>query len=531
MTRCRTPIFVAILSLASLVGACARTNNPEAAKNSLRRGLGGEPATLNPARAVDTFSTQVVYDLYEGLTSISPKGEIIPGVATSWTIDATGREYTFFLRPNALWSNGTHVRAQDFVFAWQQSIEPKSGNANSTDVLTIEGAEEILAGVKPTNTLGATAKSDGTLVVRLAHPLAFFPQLLAHSAMFPAYSASSVKAHTSDGLISNGPFVLREWKPGARIELRKNEMYWNKSQVRINNVVYEILIDQNAQYAAYRSGQLDVTDSIPQSAFLALRQNSPNEVLVTPYRATAYYGVNFKSQTFKNKVGLRKALALVLDRKYIVDSLGLGQLPAYSLVPPGTWNYIPQPFPWSTTNIADRISEARRLYKESGYSPANPLRIRLLINSNQSIKQTAIMIAAMWQETLGIKTEIADEEFRVFLQSRKNTDRWDILRLAWNADYDDATSFLDTFRGNSTNNDFGYENPQYDKLLNAASETIDVNERRKLLQSAEQLMLSEYPIIPLFYFVSKHLVKPYVHGFLPNPFDRTESKYLTIDRP
>jgi oligopeptide transport system substrate-binding protein len=197
-------------------------------------------------------------------------------------------------------------------------------------------------------------------------------------------------------------------------------------------------------------------------------------------------------------------------------------------VPPGTWNYESQQWDWKSLSDADRTVEAQRLYAEAGFSDSTPLRLRLLFNSSPSIKQTAILVAAMWKQALGVDTILTDEEFRVFLESRHDKHKWDIVRLAWTADYNDASSFLDILRSNSSNNDTGYLNPLFDKFLDEAANTADSSIRRDLLAKAERSMLDDYPVIPLYYFVSKRLVKPYVLGVKPNALDRVASKELSL---
>jgi oligopeptide transport system substrate-binding protein len=206
----------------------------------------------------------------------------------------------------------------------------------------------------------------------------------------------------------------------------------------------------------------------------------------------------------------------------------LGQTPAFGLVPPGTWDYEPQQWNWESLSDSDRIVQAQRLYTEAGFSGVAPLRLRLLFNSSPSIKQTAILVAAMWREVLGVDTILTDEEFRVFLESRHDKHKWDVLRQAWTADYNDASSFLDILRARSSTNDSGYSNPLFDKFLDEAANTSDSTIRRHLLASAERSMLDDYPVIPLYYLVSKRLVKPYVLGVKPNPLDRVGSKEISI---
>ena len=312
------------------------------------------------------------------------------------------------------------------------------------------------------------------------------------------------------------------------MELTRNVTYWDRASVQIEHVEYQIASDQNSQFAAYRAGQLDMTDTVPSNAIGSLRKEHPNELVIAPYLATAYFGLNFVAGQLHGNIKLRKALSMAIDRRRLVNALALGQISAYGFVPPGTWNYEPQRWEWASLDDANRVIEARRLYKEAGYSVDTPLSLRLLFNSSPSIKQTAIMIAAMWKEELGIDTRLTDEEFRVFLQTRRDRKKWDVVRLAWNADYNDASNFLDIFRLTSANNDTGYANPIFEKYLDDAAKTANQETRRSLLQKAERTMLADYPVIPLYFFVSKRLVKPYVFGVKPNALDRVVSKSLVV---
>jgi oligopeptide transport system substrate-binding protein len=517
------------LSLA-LLTACGHGGDKSSATapQFLRRGLSGEPASLDPAAASDTFSTQVVQDLYEGLTTESSTGSAIPGVASSWTVDPKGVQYTFYLRPDARWSNGRPVRAQDFVAAWRRVVDPKQGAPVADDLRLISGATAILAGKAPPETLGVVAQTDRVLIVNLDRPAAYLPDILAHPAAFPIYSDIAASVHGPAGWISNGPYVLTKWQPGTAIELSINPSYWDRANVHIDAIEYQFASDVGSQYARYRAGQLDLTDSVPSNELRTLRAERSNELVIAPFLATAYYGLNFANKALGSRVTLRKALAMAIDREQLVETLGFGQLGAYGFVPPGTWNYDTQSWPWMRLSNADRVAEAKRLYAQAGFSQASPFRLRLLYNSNVGIKRTAILIAAMWKETLGVDTELTEEEFRVFLQSRHDKTRWDVARLGWNADFNDASSFLDVLRAHSPNNDMSYANPAFDTLLDQAASTVDMQKRRENLEAAERLMLEDYPIIPLYYFVSKRLVKPYVLGVKPSPLDRVLSKGLNI---
>jgi oligopeptide transport system substrate-binding protein len=526
-----------LLRVAALLGlgwaACGCSQRSDVAMSGahtleLRRGISGEPSSLDPAAATDNFSSQVIQDLYEGLTRESSSGEVVPGVASSWDVDPTGTKYTFYLRRNASWSNGKPVVASEFVASWQRILDPRKSSPVSSELRLLKGAAAIISGKLPPTSLGVVAQSSTVLIVNLEQPAPYFPQVLAHSAAFPIYSDLSARSHAATSWVSNGPFILSSWQPGTTIELKRNAAYWDRANVQLDRVDYQIAPDQNSQFSAYRAGQLDMTDTVPPNAIESLRREHPQELVIAPLLATAYYGLNLEAPLLQGNLKLRQALSMAIDRRRLVASLALGQIPAFGLVPPGTWNYVPQRWKWESLVDADRVAEARRLYAEAGFSRNAPLRLRLLFNSSPSIKQTAIMVAAMWKEELGMDTALTDEEFRVFLESRHDKHKWDVVRLAWTADYNDASSFLDILRANSSNNDTGYSNPLFDKFMDEAARTSDPDIRSSLLANAERSMLDDYPVIPLYYFVSKRLVKPYVLGVKPNPLDRVGSKELSL---
>jgi len=517
---------VAVLGVGML--GCSHPPGPQTAAQVLRRGLSGEPATLDPAAAVDTFSNEVMADLYEGLTSESPAGAVTPGVASSWTVDASGTTYTFQLRPNAEWSNGKPVRAQDFIAAWRRMLDPKQGSPAADDLRLISGAPAIIAGKSPVSALGVEARGDSVLVVTLEQPAPYFPQMLSHSAAYPIYSDVSARSHDPTTWVSNGAYVLAGWSPTTGVTLTINPHYWNRLGVHIPRVEYVVTSDSNAQFARYRAGALDMTDTVPENAVAELRREHSSEFLTAPFLATAYYGLNLTASPCNANLPLRQALSMAIDRNRLVQALSFGQAPAFGFVPPGTWNYTAQSWPWKDLTDADRIAEAKRLYAAAGYSPRAPLHLRLLFNSNPSIKNTAIVVASMWREVLGVDTELIEEEYRVFLQSRHDKSRWDVARLAWSADFNDASNFLDTLRSHSSNNDPGYANAAFDQLLDDAAGTADSGRRRALLERSERLMLADYPIVPLYYFVSKRLIKPTVHGVIANPLNHIRSQALLL---
>ena len=517
------------MTAAVLWGALAGCQrNDDAQHPLLRRGLSGEPATLDPTAAGDSFSNQLLIDLYEGLTAESPSGDPVPAVAKSWEVDASGKRYTFHIREDARWSNGEPVLAKHFVQAWQHVVDPRTGSSGADDLSLIAGARKILSHEARPQDLAAHATSDRTLTVELERPAPFFPGLLSHPSTFPIFSIQYGSSRDPKMWISNGAYVLKNWQPGTRIKLSLNKMYWNVRQVRVADVEYQFSSDENAQYARYRAGQLDMTDAVPSSALSTIRKSMPNQLLIAPYLGTAYYGLNLTSAPLAKSSNLRKALSMAIDRKLVVELLGFGQAPAYGFVPPQVWNYEPQSVSWAQLGDAARIAEARSLYASAGYTSANPLRVRVLFNNNSAIKQTAVLIASMWKEVLGVESQFDEEEYRVFLETRHDRGQFDIARLAWVADFNDAGNFLDTLRKTSANNDESYSNADFEALLDRSASSSNPAERRESLEAAERLMLNDYPIIPLYHYVSKRLVKPYIKVAAPSPLDRLASKDINI---
>ena len=409
-------------------------------------------------------------------------------------------------------------------------VDPKEGSPVSDILRPIAGAASIISGHSAPSELGAYAPRDDFLIVKLGQPAPFFPQVLTHSATFPVYAESRAKSGDPAHWITNGPYILSNWTPGSKLELMRNPAYRDHSNVRISRVEFIPVSDENAELRQYRAGQLDITEGVPPGALSEIRAERPNELAIAPFLGTAYFVLNLRETTFRTNDAIRKSLAMAIDRRMLMSSLlPFGQLAAYGFVSIGTWNYQPQSWNWKDIPDNKRIAEARRLYLQAGYSADKPLKLRILYNSNDLTKLVTIAMASMWKETLGIETTLINEEYRVFLQSRKDAARWDVIRLGWTADYNDASNFLDTLRHDSPNNDAGYSSREYDSLLDRAASTADSETRRKLLESAEQVMLSDYPIIPIYFYSSRHLIKPYIKGFQFNPLNRIYSKHLTIE--
>ncbi len=499
----------------------------------LHQGNGAEPNSLDPHRADGVSTANIVRDLFEGLTGISPKGEVVPAAAESWTLSADGLVYVFTLREHLRWSDGSAVVADDFVAGLQRSIDPATGNAYAQMLLPIANAGAILKGDLPPSALAVQALNLRTVEIRLTAATPYLLGLLAHASTLPVHRPSLAKWGRDFArpgrLVSNGAYQLQRWVVQSEVELVRNPYYWNNAHTTVERVVYHPSEDVNAELKRYAADEFDTTYEIPLSQAQALRARYGRELHIAAYLGSYYYGFNLSQPPFKDQPKLRQALTMAIDREVIVNKVMNGlALPAYSLVPPGVWNYTAQQPAWASWPRQRKLAEARRLYAEAGYSKDHPLQVELRYNTHDDHKRIAIVIAAMWKQWLGVETRLLNEEFKVFLQNRKLHQVTQVFRSAWISDYNDATSFLDLQQSSHGRNDSVYRNPAYDALLALAANTADVTARRALLEQAERMLLSDFPVLPIYTYVSKHLVKPWVAGWQDNAYDYHYSKDLQV---
>ncbi len=524
----RTPLLLLSLLLASVF--------PAAAEQVLHRGNGAEVQTLDPHRAEGVPAGNVLRDLFEGLVIEAPDGRLIPGTAERWEISEDGRLYRFHLRPQARWSNGDPVTAHDFVFGLRRSVDPATGSHYARMLAPVAGARAVIAGELPPERLGVRAIDDHTLEIELEAPTPYFLGLLTHASTYPVHRPS-LERHgdrfTRPGnLVSNGAYRLTEWVVQSHIRLERNPHYWNDAATRIDTVYYYPTEDQSTELKRYRAGELDITEAIPLQQYRWIRRNLKDELKIAPYLGTYYYGFNLTRPPFRDNPKLRRALSLAVNRELLVEKItGMGEPPLYSWVPEGIPGYRPARLDYADRSHAERVAEARRLYAEAGYSRTNPLVVELRYNTSENHRKIAIAIAAMWKQTLGVKVRLVNEEWKVFLKNRKQKEVTQLFRAGWIGDYNDPYTFLEILHGSHGLNDEGYANPEYDALLDRAATETDPEKRFELLRRAEAIALADHPVIPLFGYVSKHLVKPRVGGWTGNLLDHHYTKDLYIREP
>jgi oligopeptide transport system substrate-binding protein len=503
-----------------------------AAVQVLRLGNGTEIQTLDPQIGQEVQGANVMRDVFEGLVGEAPNADLVPGAAESWTMTPDGKKYVFALRRTARWSNGEPVTANDFVYGLRRGADPKTGSTYSFILSPISNADDVTAGRKPPEELGVRALDDYTLEIELTNPTPYFLGLLAHAVTYPVNRANLEKYGSEwtrpGNLVGNGAFKLEEWVVQSHIKLVRNPSYWDNDHTKLEEVWYYPTEDQSGELQRYRANELDVSFTIPTTQLAWIRANLASSLVITEYLGSYYYGFNLTRPPFKDNLKLRRALTLAVNRDVITGQiLGAGQKPAFGWVPPLA-HYKQQQMPEAAWTQEQREAEAKRLYAEAGYSAANPLRTEIMYNTQEDHRRVAVTIASMWKQVLGVEATLANQEWKVFIDTRNQKKDTQVYRQGWIGDYNDAFTFAELLRSTSGQNDVGYDNPEYDRLVAASQSELDPDKRAALLEEAERILLADQPILPLYYYVTMHMVKPWVGGYMPNIMDHHAAKDLYV---
>jgi len=499
----------------------------------LHRGNGAEPESLDPHKSRSIQASDVLRDIGEGLVGYSNAGELIAAAAERWEISEDGRQYDFWLRPDARWSNGETVTAEHFVFSFRRLVSPATAAFYAQALDAIENAADIIAGDKTPDSLGVEAVDEFHLRIRLTNATPYFLGLLTHPSAFPVHPPS-IEQHgnafaKAGNLLSNGAYKLDAWELGSVIHLSRNENYWDNAGTAIDKVHHYVTPEPQVELNRYRAGELDITTTVPPEAFAAIKDKRPDELRLAPYLGVYYYGLNLTREPFKDNPKLRQALSMAIDREILTEKItGRGEAPAYSWVPPGVDNYEAIRAPHAEMNDEERHSAARRLYKESGYDKNNPLEVEIRYNTSETHQRIALAVQSMWREVLGFEATLINEEWQVLLSNMRAKEVTQVFRSAWNGDYNDAHTFLQVMLGGNAANMTGYASEKFDSLMQRAAEQADLGRRQLYLEEAERVLLADHPVIPLYFYVSKHLVSPRVLGWGDNVLDYHYSQHLSI---
>jgi len=515
----------------ALKGGAASHARPE--PGTFYFGNAAEPFTLDPTLSDSSWEFYIIGDLMMGLTTEDVMARPVPGMAERWETAPDGLTWTFHLR-DTLWSDGVPLTADDFLFAWRRLLDPKLAASYAYFPYIIKNAQKINAGHLPGTALGAAAQGPRTLVVQLEHPAPYLPEMLMHNSMMPV-PRHVVEKHGRDWArpgtyVCNGAFMPTEWIPNDHVAAVKNPRFFDADSVKLKRIVWYPVDDYSAGLKRLRAGELDATDRLENNEFGWIKKHMPEIIDPVPQLIIDMIQVNLTKKPFDD-IRVRRAINLAINREAITGKIiPVGYLPAYNLVPPDTANFPGgNAFDFKSLPYPQRYAQAQALMREAGFGPDNRLKATYLMRSTAAGYQRSLSAAVQQMFALiYLDISIIPTDAQVFYKQIQEHD-FEIAVPGWQADFDDASNFLDIFRTGGGNNWGVYSNPVFDRALDAASEETSLEARGAKLKAAEAILLKDEAFMPLFFWVNGNLVRPYVKGFQANAMDVHKSRWISID--
>lgn len=531
----RVLLSVLIISSLLLTSCAKQSTTPQGATGKITYNIGAEPQYLDPGKATGIPEFTVILNLFDGLVRYDLKGEIKPSVAERWDISDDLLTYTFYLRKDTKWSNGDPVTAHDFEYSWKRALSPALASEYAYQLWYLKNGEAYNSGkITDPEEVGVKATDDYTLKVELESPTPYFLSLLTFTTYLPVCKNVVEKnpdwAKSTTDYVSNGPFKMKDWVHKDKIIVEKNPNYWDASVVKLGEITFTMVESATTELAMFESGQLDFATNPPPVEFDRLKKEG--KLTIEPYIGTYYYLFNTTKAPFNDK-RVRKALTFAIDRKSIVENITKGeQKIALAYVPYGMQD--------ATTDkdfrvvggdffIDNNVEEAKALLSDAGYPNGKGFpKFKLLYNTSEVHKSIAEAIQQMWKKNLGIDCELVNQEWKVYLDNRSKL-QFDVARAGWIGDYPDPTTFLDMFVGNSGNNDTGWNNPQYNDLIAKAKNEKDNWLRMTLLHQAEELLMDELPILPVYFYTRPLMIKPWLKDYISSLLGYTDFKWAYVE--
>lgn len=524
-----------IVASAVMLSAVAPQAIVSANENTANLTIASEPPTIDPALGTDTTSGAIIDNVFEGLTSVTPEGDIVPAAAESWDVSEDALVYTFHLREDAKWSNGDPVVASDFEYAWKRVLNPETLSQRAEFLYAIEGAENYNKGEGDLEDVQINVLDDYTLEVVLRSPTPYFTEFVAMYTFSPVNPAvvdenESWAVGANEDYITNGPFVLTEWTHNSDYVLEKNEQYWDMDNVALDAVNVQIIESEAAATSEFMAGNLDFLGSPYGTVSLdSIEVFEEQGLLQTQATSAIYWYIMNVTDPVMSNPNIRKALALAVDRQNIVDNITKGgQIPALGYVPP----MIPG-FEEDRGYFEDADYDTAREYlavglEELGLSDPSELTINLSINTSEAHSVIAQDVQEKWAQELGINISIDNTEWQVYLDKLSMLD-YQVGRMGWTGKYNDATTYLDMYRTKDVgNNDTGWESEAYKALLDESDYELDEEARLQLLRDAEAVMIDEMPVIPIYYYSNAFVESDRIEGMDYDAVGRIDLKHVSI---
>lgn len=472
--------------------------------------------SMDPQINTDNEGGDVLRSLFEGLYNEDPMGNLVPGVALRHDLSEDKTVYTFHLRDDAVWSDGKPVTAGNFVDAWKRLADPATASEYAwyMELMQIVNAKAAIAGDKSVDEMGVRAIDDRTLEVTLEAPLPYFPQMLTHASVFPVredvIAEFGDKWTNPEHLVGNGAYILKEHILGEKVVMAPSSTYWDADKTILQKVTALTINDTNVALTRYLAGELDRTE-IPSGQYPKLRADYPDEAVSVPQSCSYVYLYNLdeeKGPKALKDLKVRKALSYAIDRDIIVDKiLQGGQSPAYNWTHYATAGFEMPDIDYARWTQKERVSKAKALMAEAGFSHGKPLELTLQYNTSEGHKKIAIAVQQFWK-AIGVKVTLANYEWKVHTERMHNQD-FDIARYAWCGDYNEASTYLDMFTSYSGHNTGKFDLAAYDAVMEASKTAADPNAN---YAEAEQILAAEMPFAPIYHYTKVEMIKPDIKG-------------------
>jgi len=493
---------------------------PASGESVFHWNIGADPKTIDPVLNGASDGGDVINQTFEGLVR-EKSGEIYPGIAESWDVSEDGMTVTFHLRESN-WSDGSPLTAHDFVYSWKRGMDPATASEYAWiwEYTNIVGAFDAVNGAS-LDEVGIAAVDDYTLEVQLETPTDYIVSLLSFYHFLPtkqeAVEAGADGAWAKDpaNAISNGPFKLTSYTIGGGLTLVKNEEYWNADAVKIDRIEGKFIDEASTAYQAYQSGELHFLPDVPAAEIPRLMAEDPN-FYVFPLLGTYYYNFNMDLPQFQD-VRVRKAMNLAIDRSLITETMASGQIPAAGFVPVGFLDHEGNDFAEKSGTYGiptddSAIEEAKALMAEAGYPNGEGFpEFTIMYNTSEGHQQVAELVQEMLKTNLGLQVNLENQEWAVFQDTRKEGD-YEVARGGWLTDFMDPMGLLAIFTTENAYNDPNYSNARYDELLSTAAKTRGA-EHFEALYEAQEILMTELPVITVYYYTDVMLVSPDLVGW------------------
>ncbi|WP_066372105.1 peptide ABC transporter substrate-binding protein [Neobacillus fumarioli] len=550
-------LLASTLATSMFLGACSGSSSSDSSKGKNTDGSAGQLAakqeinvletaeipTLDSVMNQDVLGSEILSQVNAGLYRLDQTGKkVIPDIAEGMPkYNADKTVLTIKLRKDAKWSNGDPVTANDFVYAWQRGIDPKTASPYVPYMMTdkIKNATEISEGKAPVSSLGIKALDDYTLEIDLVRPLPYIDSLLTFTAFYPqnkkfVESQGANYAKDASHLLYNGPFKLTQWDGTSadKWTLEKNDTYWDAKDVTLKKINFNVVKDPQAAVNAFTTGQADITGRLASSAIISQYQGS-KELVQYLEPSMWWLKLNENNPVLKN-VNIRKALALAIDRKqYVNNVLANGSEEANYIVPKEfAYNNGKDFRDGAGTYLKTDKEQAKKLW-EQGLKELGKTSITFTMvgQDTETAKKEDAFIKDQLEKTLpGLTVNIQSVPFKIRID-REDKQDYDLLHAGWGPDYGDPMTFMDLFLTGGGQNHMSYSDPKYDKLVKDAQTTLAAkpDERWKALQDAEKILLEDdAALVPLYQRTVNILVNPKVKGLQHNPYSDYSFEWVKV---